>query len=327
MNGSIARRFAVVGIVVPSLVTGLALVAQLIALPHVPDPVAVHWSGTGGPDGSGPAWSYLVLTLLFGAGFPLWLGLSALPRVRAGSRGWSFRFLSAFSLGFAVFGAVTWTWSLLMQMGLESWQDAPSVVPSLIVGGLLGMIAGLIGFAVQPKTVTVFEELPSAHVDVASGERVMWVGVAKAGKGSVITISAAVVLLFAGAVACWAAQQYPVMWLLLGLTVLIGVLGLTMSEADVRVDATGVEVRGPAGWPKSRIALEDIASAQAIKAEALGSFGGWGWRRVPGALGVILRNGEALKVDRKQGHSLVVTVDDAATAAALVNALAARRGV
>jgi hypothetical protein len=326
MDRSIARRFAVVGVVIPAIVTVLGVVIQVLALPHVPDPVAVHWGFSGGPDGSGPAWSYLVLTLLFGAGFPLWLALSALPRVRAGSRGWSFRFLGAFSLGFAVFGAVSWTWALLMQMGLDSWQDAPSVVPSLIVGAVLGIAAGLIGYAVQPKSVTVFEELPVAHLDVASGERVMWVGVAKAGKGSVIAVSIGVAALVVGAIVCWAAQEYAVMWLLVGLAVLIGALGLTMLEADVRVDATGVEVRGPAGWPKSRIALADIGGAQAIRAEALGSFGGWGWRRVPGALGVILRNGEALKVDRKQGHSLVVTVDDAGTAAALVNALAARQG-
>ena len=80
-------------------------------------------------------------------------------------------------------------------------------------------------------------------------------------------------------------------------------------------------------------AIAEVATAvtkgdltRSITVEALGAFGGWGWRRVPGALGVVLRNGEALRVERKQGHALVVTVEDAATAAALVNALAARQG-
>jgi len=85
-------------------------------------------------------------------------------------------------------------------------------------------------------------------------------------------------------------------------------------------------VRGPAGWPRSRIALNEVATATAVNVEALGSFGGWGWRRVPGALGVVLRSGEALRVERKEGHALVVTVDDAATAAALLTALASRTG-
>jgi hypothetical protein len=319
----IVRRFTLIGLVLPLGVTAVALVIQAIALPRLPDPAAVHW-GTSGADGSGPAWSFLVLTLVFGVGFPLWLGLSARPRLKAGSRGWSFRFLAAFALGFAVFGAIAWTWTVLMQVGLESWTNAPSVAPALIVAAVVGLGAGLAGYAAQPKTVTVFEQLPAAHVEVATGERVAWLGVAKAGKGVVVTLVVAVVLLVGVAVAMWAAGQYAPMWLLLGLAVLIGALGLTMTEADVRVDASGVEVRGPSGWPKSRIALEDIGGASAITAQALGSFGGWGWRRVPGALGVILRNGEALKVDRKEGHSLVVTVDDAATAAALVNALLAR---
>lgn len=326
MNDStVIRRFTIVGLVLPLGITAVAIIVQAIALPQLPDPAAVHW-GTNGVDGSGPAWSYLVLTLLFGVGFPLWLGLSARPRLKAGSRGWSFRFLAAFALGFAAFGAVTWTWAVLMQRGLDSWTDAPSVVPAIIVGAVMGVAAGFAGYAAQPKTVTVFDELPAAHVEVASGERVAWLGVAKAGKGSVGVIIGSLVILVAIAMLCWAVQQYAAMWLTIAVVVLIAVLGLTMTEADVRVDASGVEVRGPAGWPKSRIAIDDIAGASAINAEALGSFGGWGWRRVPGALGVILRNGEALKVDRKQGHSLVVTVDDAATAAALVNALLAKAG-
>jgi len=319
----VTRRFTLVGAVIPGALTVLAVVVQVALLPQLPNPSAVHW-GLDGVDGSGPAWTYPVITAFMGALLPVWLWLSARPRMRSGARGWSFRFLAAFALGIAVFGAVAMTWAVAMQAGLDSWTDAPSVVPALAVGAVLGIVAGLGGYAGQPKTVTVYQELPQAHVEISAGERVVWLGVAKAGKGTVAVIIVAVALLLGGAVAGWLTQEYPVMWLMLALAVLIAALGLMMLEADVRVDATGIQVRGPAGWPRSSVALGQVASATAIEVEALGSFGGWGWRRVPGAMGVILRSGEALRVERREGHALVVTVDGAATAAAVLTALAER---
>ncbi len=42
------------------------------------------------------------------------------------------------------------------------------------------------------------------------------------------------------------------------------------------------------------------------------------------ALGIILRNGESLQVTRRNGKRLVITVDDPATAAALLPTFASR---
>ena len=57
-------------------------------------------------------------------------------------------------------------------------------------------------------------------------------------------------------------------------------------------------------------------------------FGGWGYRVGRGGrVGIVLRSGPALQVERTGGRSLVVTVDDAATGAALLNTLAARARV
>ena len=59
----------------------------------------------------------------------------------------------------------------------------------------------------------------------------------------------------------------------------------------------------------------------------LGEFGGWGIRFGRGRrLGIVMRSGEALDVQNRNGSALVVTVDDAATAAALLKAVAARSG-
>jgi len=54
-------------------------------------------------------------------------------------------------------------------------------------------------------------------------------------------------------------------------------------------------------------------------------FGGWGIRLgLDGRLGVVLRRGDAIQIERAGTRTLVVTVDDAATGAALLKALAAR---
>lgn len=211
-----------------------------------------------------------------------------------------------------------------MQRGLDSWTDAPSVLPAILTGFAVGLVAGGIGWLVQPKQGMDFDKLPATRIELGESQRAVWIGAARAGRGMVATVVLAIVLVAAGAVAAWVAGSFAVMWLMIGITVLLAVLALTTLEADVRVDAAGVEVRGPAGFPRSHVAIADVASASAITVEALGAFGGWGWRRVPGAMGVILRSGEALRVERKEGHALVVTVDDAATAAALLTALAAR---
>ena len=321
----VSRRFVIVGIVAPILVTLMAIAAQLVWLPQTPEPIAVHW-GLDGVDGSGPGWTYPFFTLVLGVALPLWLWFSGVKRLRGGAGGWSFRFLAATSLGLAVFASVMLTWSVRIQVGLDSWQDAPSITPGIVAATLLGIGAGLVGYLFQPKQEARFAELPKARIDVATGERIAWLGTARASKGAVAVVIGGVVLLLAGSLACWLAGETAVAWLLIAIAVLIAGLGLTMTEADVRVDSSGVEVRGPAGWPRSRIALNEVATATAVNVEALGSFGGWGWRRVPGALGVVLRSGEALRVERKEGHALVVTVDDAATAAALLTALASRTG-
>ena len=60
----------------------------------------------------------------------------------------------------------------------------------------------------------------------------------------------------------------------------------------------------------------------------MAEFGGWGYRVGRGGrVGVVLRTGEALQVQRTGGRAFVVTVDDAATGAALLNTLAARSRV
>ena len=316
-------RFAYVGIVVPAVLTLLALAAQLRWFADAPNPLAVHWSGAS-PDNAGSPWVYVVSTLLLGFGLSGWLWATALPRMRRGASGWSFRFLASTALGMAAFGAVSMAGSVYMQRGLESWTEAPNILPLIVVALIIGVAAGFGGWFAQPKQVLELESTPGSPVALGRDERAVWVGTVRSSKKLVIGIVSLIALTLAFAFVAWLTGDFAVMWWLVFVAVILGVAAMATLEADVRVDTGGVEVRGPAGFPRSHTPLANIASASVVQVEAMGAFGGWGWRRIPGVQGVIMRSGEALRLERTHGPALVVTIDDAATAAGLIDALKAR---
>jgi hypothetical protein len=58
-----------------------------------------------------------------------------------------------------------------------------------------------------------------------------------------------------------------------------------------------------------------------VSVAPLGDYGGLGLRHRRGVTAVATRGGEALEVTRADGRRLVLTVDDAATAAGVLQAL------
>jgi hypothetical protein len=114
-------------------------------------------------------------------------------------------------------------------------------------------------------------------------------------------------------------------WGLLIVVVLLVALIAAVSSVVVRVDSSGVTIRASLGWPRTRVPLDEIVRADVTEVRPLRDFGGWGWRvGRKGRVGVVLRRGEALLIERTGGRSVAVTVDDAAAAAGLVNVLADR---
>jgi hypothetical protein len=115
------------------------------------------------------------------------------------------------------------------------------------------------------------------------------------------------------------------LWGLLIVVLLVFALVAAMSSAVVSVDDDGVTIRSPLGWPRIRIPLDEVVRADVTEVRPLRDFGGWGWRvGWHGRVGVVLRRGESLLIERTGGRSVVVTVDDAPTAAGTINALADR---
>jgi hypothetical protein len=104
-----------------------------------------------------------------------------------------------------------------------------------------------------------------------------------------------------------------------------GLVGL-FTAATVEIDGSGVTVRfGWFGWPRRRIRLDEISRAEAVDVRAI-AYGGWGYRSRPGVSALIVRNGEAIRVVCRDRRDLVVTVDDAAVGAGVLNDLLRREG-
>lgn len=319
-------RFVLVAVIVPLCLGIAAVIVQLVALPSLPDPVAVHWGASGAPDGFASPWLYPLLTALIAGVLPLLLALTSLPGLRRGHGGPTYRFMGALALGLAAFGAVALTWSALMQAGLADAADAPSVWPALLGGVLAGAIAGALGWVVQPhveQPAPIF--LPGGAIALRPGERAVWMRTTTVGRaggfglglGTIAVVLAAVMTAVTGAPAV-------TVWVLAVAAVVLVVLAATTVAFHVRVDDAGLEVRSVLGLPRFRVPLAEVERAAGVEVNPMGEFGGWGVRSAPGRFGIVLRAGAAIEVWRENGRRTVVTVDDAATGAALLQALADR---
>jgi hypothetical protein len=110
------------------------------------------------------------------------------------------------------------------------------------------------------------------------------------------------------------------------LEVLIALIVLSFWSVVVSVDEHGLKVGvGPARWPRWEVPIGDVVSADVIDVRLL-HYGGWGYRARPGVRAVVIRSGTSLKVSRRRGSDLIVTVDDAEAGAALLDRYLGRSG-
>jgi hypothetical protein len=101
----------------------------------------------------------------------------------------------------------------------------------------------------------------------------------------------------------------------------VGLLLLFWARVRVTVDEGGVGIALGPGWPRWTIPLADITGAWAENRQAM-AYGGWGYRGFSrGAPVVMVRSGDCLVVERGNGRTSAVSVDDAANGAALLNSL------
>lgn len=312
------RSTTVVGLVVPLLIVVVGAVVAASWRDELPARVAIHW-GTDGPDGfSSP--TALVVGVLLGSAvfvvaswsFAFWAGrVRQLRQVAVG-----------LSVGITTLLAISTVGTLAPQRGLADGSDVGGVGGALALAVVAGTALGVLAASVLPQDV------PSAAVDhpredaprlpLSADERAVWVRRTASSTGVVVTLLAAVLVA--------AAVTTSGTWWLLVVPVALVLLSLAMFSWTITVDVTGLSVRSALGVPRKHLAVEEIVDAGVDDVVPLRDFGGYGWRTsTDGRTGIVIRGGETLEVRSTGGRRFVVTVDDAATAASLLNAFVDRR--
>lgn len=315
---------AVLTVVAPLLFAAGAVIWVLSFAGELPNPVAVHWGANGRPDGFG-TWQSAI-GIMIGIAL-LMCGLAATIGIGLG-RAAATRRLSVF-LGLWSGIALPWfiAGTLHLQRGLTDAQQAPDVNSALWVSFAVAALIAAVGAVVIPgdARLPASDAVPAdamrlllADSEVAAWRRSIqvpgfhWI----AGIGSLATVVLAVLGL-------WRGMLWADLWA--GTIGFLTVLLVALGRWRVVVDHTGLTVSPLISRPRTRVPLDEVLQAEVGTVSPMGDFGGWGYRvGRDGTVGIVVRSGEALEVRRTGGRNLVITVDDAATGAALLNTLADR---
>ncbi|MEX2135279.1 MAG: DUF1648 domain-containing protein [Acidimicrobiia bacterium] len=284
----------------------VAVVLFAVALPELPDRVAIHWDSSGVADGSAPRWAIpvaAVAIVLLGCGVSSVFSVSREPSMEAFA-------LVGMSGGLSTAIVLVTT---TLNAGVRDWTQAPAIGTAGIVilfalptlGLVVGAILGRHWYPIKsiPRQVTEV-------IEVEPGERVSWVGRARVRGVALVVFGLAVLLLFL--------RPGLPLWVF----VLIAGFGVVFSQVEAQVTNDGMRVR-LGGIPVRNFPLDRISSARAIAVDPA-AYGGSGWKKVPGQYALILRAGEAIAITFRDGSQFVVTVDDPETGAALLNGLIER---
>ncbi|KAF2417359.1 DUF1648 domain-containing protein [Microbacterium sp. B35-30] len=323
----VVRRFLLVAVGMPIVLVAIGVAVQLVLLPQVPATIATHWNGAGEADGFAPAWTQPLATAAFGLGIPALIALTTLPGLRRGERGVTYRLMGATAAATSALTTVAFTWTFAAQAASLNAANPPSIWLPL-AGSLVAAVAvGVAAWYAQPPQDAMDAAVrPAVPLALGTSERAVWVRATAMSTGAAVGILAAVLAVAVAAVVAWTTgAQIGLAWLLTGLALLLLAFAATTLAFHVRVDDSGLHVDSVLGIPRFHVPLADIESAARVDVNPMGEFGGWGLRLSTGRrFGVVLRSGEAIEVLRRSGKRFVVTVDDADTGAALLEALVSR---
>lgn len=338
-----SRMAALFGVVLPAALIALVLVLQIVWLPRMPNPAATHWGFSGAPDGFGSPWVGIV-SVLFANGVVVGVNAAIMRGSRSGARDRSRggdteelapvpfyldsrRFLAAFSFGLTV--GLQWIafTAAYRQLDLADARDANMGIETMGIAAGIALATGALAFFAQSRPTDAALRKPrvSAGLDLADGERAVWIGEARPSKGLIWTMLGVMgAMLALGFVVMFEAQGAG--WGVLITTVLCSVLIGALLKFSIRISAAGLEARSVWGWPKIIVPAASIQSVSVAHINPLGDFGGWGLRWMPGRTGIVLRDGPGMLITRIDGSVLGITIDDAETAAAALSEAAEQAG-
>ncbi|MES4903179.1 MULTISPECIES: DUF1648 domain-containing protein [unclassified Streptomyces] len=307
MHQSLRRTLVVV---LPFALACAAVLTTYAALrDRLPDPLATHFPASGKADGFSSATSFVwVATGLLavqGAVFAVLVhrsgrGTRPLTAVAYGESG---------LLGYA-FPATLFANADVpdaADVRFPMWQLAVALACALPAAAAGWLLAGAdappaAGPADQPRRLPLGEGELASWTRTVTSRVLLGVGLALACAGAVLAMTVS-----------------PVSGLPMAV---MGVVAVLLSGCRVTVDRRGLTVSPPVvRLPRLRVPLGRIEEATSRQVSAYGDFGGWGYRIRAGRSGLVLRSGDALCLRLTTGKEFVVTVDDAHTAAALLNTL------
>lgn len=303
-----------------SVVTVACVLAALVcggvalyAAGDLPATMATHFDASGTADGFTETRLALLLQGLATVGVPL----AVLAVFWAGEwwRGEYARSVSAFLVGLAGGLAALFVQLTLAHVGVDDPATVRAGFSMILVVLATLVVVWVLAWLLLPQPLPRLPAEPVVPIAVAPTERVTWFGRARTSHLALVVLSLGTLVVFVAAIAI------AIWWLLL-VGALMVVLALGITSFAVRVDGNGLTWSSALGFPRGAVPLANITSASVIEVSP-GDFGGYGLRGLPGRLGLITRSGRALRVEHERGE-LVITVDDAATAAGVIEGLRSR---
>ncbi|MFI9226931.1 hypothetical protein [Streptomyces rimosus] len=300
----------------------LAAVAAVTAVfwsvrDRIPEPLAMHFTFDGTSDDFTTASDFLTVML----GLPTVLGASIGVLVLRDAAAGALR--GAIATGYAMAGLFGCLGVSMLLQNVDAGDAAAVRFPPSYLGLALGVaaLAAVVGGLCAGRDRVRADEVagparPTPPLGLADGETAGW---------SRTVGSPTLVVLGPGLLAIGVLIGLAMNW--------VGAVGfavaalscLVFAGVQVTADRRGLTVASPlVPRPRLRIPLARMEEAGVQQISPLGDFGGWGYRLRGGRSGIVLRRGEALALRLTNGRVFVVTVDDAATAAALLNALLTR---
>ncbi len=288
------------------IIAGLIPIA--IGWSYLPDPTATHWGPDGVPDGNMPLAVVPLLSVLI-----VGVGLLATSLFR-----WEGRPTAEAVAMVGLMGAIgvsLQTSLVVLNWDAPTWSEAATfdwfhIVAVVVLGGVGVLVGYQVGKRWYPPPIRDDDASTRAVIDVADGEVVSWTGKTTVWWPLALVGGFGFVFLV-----------MPGWWKLIG--VLFFALAFLFSAVYVSVDDRGLEVRLGGRLRAKRIPLSEMARVDVIDLEPA-RWGGWGYRVAPGRSAIVLRRGDAIEVTFPNDRQFAVTVDDAATGAALLNGLLAR---
>lgn len=319
-----AQRFRCVLVgVIPPVLTGVGALLLLSAWrTELPDRLASHW-GKGGVDGTSSLFGAIVMVIIacvvgvvVNVVGVLWLRDPRLIRA----------LLSVVNPLVVIIAGIVPAVASAQRGVIDVSAVATPVVPILVLFGVAALTAAVSAALIgswpveREHTDTSGDRLPVGNL--AAAERFQWHRRVGLSWPMVIIVGATCVVLVVSA-------AISGLWWLMAIMAVVAVLSVAFGAVGVTVDRSRVVIRSVLRWPAIDIAMADILRAEVVTVHALRDFGGYGRRlafRGPaqGSWGFVTRSGEALMVTRTDGRRDLVVVDDAATAAGLINAVVAQ---